>query len=44
MPTKEFELMDDDADEPARQARLFRQQGRQIARQATLDPDDGIEL
>jgi len=43
-PTKEFELMDDDADEPARQARLFRQQGRQIARQATLDPDDGIEL
>ena len=43
-PTKEFELMDDDADEPARQARLFRQQGRQIARQATLDPGDGIEL
>jgi type IV secretion system protein VirD4 len=44
MPTKEFELLDDDADEPARQARLFRRQGRQIARQAALDPDDGIEL
>jgi len=44
VPTQEFELMDDDADEPARQARMFRQQGRQLARQASLDRDDGIEL
>ena len=43
-PTQEFELMDDDADEPARQARMFRQQGRQLARQASLDRDDGLEL
>jgi type IV secretion system protein VirD4 len=43
-PTQEFELMDDDADEPARQSRMFRQQGRQLARQASLDRDDGIEL
>ncbi|MBZ8134114.1 conjugal transfer protein TraG [Afifella sp. IM 167] len=43
-PSREFDLLEDDADEPAKQARAFRQQGRQIARQATLDPKDGIEL
>ncbi|MEO1985160.1 MAG: conjugal transfer protein TraG [Martelella sp.] len=43
-PSREFDLLEDDADEPAKQARAFRQQGRQIARQATLDPEDGIEL
>lgn len=42
--SREFDLLDDDADEPAKQARAFRQQSRQIARQATLDPKDGIEL
>ncbi len=43
-PSKEFDLLEGDADEPARQARMFRQQGRQIARQAALDPKDGMEL
>ncbi len=43
-PSREFDLLEDDTDEPAKQARAFRQQGRQIARQATLDPKDGIEL
>ena len=43
-PSREFDLLEDDADEPAKQARAFRQQGRQIARQASLDPKDGIEL
>ncbi|WP_421951706.1 conjugal transfer protein TraG [Pelagibacterium sp.] len=43
-PSREFDLLEDDADEPAKQARAFRQQGRQIARQATMDPKDGIEL
>lgn len=42
--SREFDLLEDDADETAKQARAFRQQGRQIARQATLDPEDGIEL
>ncbi|QFT34096.1 Conjugal transfer protein TraG [Labrenzia sp. THAF82] len=43
-PYSEFDLLEDDADEPAKQARVFRQQGRQIARQASLDPKDGIKL
>lgn len=43
-PSREFDLLEDDADEPAKQARAFRQQGSQIARQASLDPKDGIEL
>ena len=43
-PSREFDLLEDDADEPAKQARAFRQQGRQIARQASLDTKDGIEL
>ncbi len=43
-PSREFDLLEDDADEPAKRARAFRQQGRQIARQATLDPKDGMEL
>ncbi|MEQ8451138.1 MAG: conjugal transfer protein TraG [Nitratireductor sp.] len=43
-PSREFDLLEDHADEPAKQARAFRQLGRQIARQASLDPKDGIEL
>lgn len=42
--SREFDLLEDDADEPAKQARAFRQQSRQIAQQASLDPKDGIEL
>ncbi|MCO6185184.1 conjugal transfer protein TraG [Rhizobium sp. L1K21] len=43
-PSTEFDMLEDDADEPAKQARTFRRQSRQIARQATLDPNDGIDL
>lgn len=42
-PAKEFSVVDDDPDDGVRQAAMRRQmQG--IARQASLDPDDGIEL
>ncbi|MCZ4292256.1 conjugal transfer protein TraG [Hoeflea alexandrii] len=43
-PSKEFDLLEDDADDPARQAQAFQRRGRQVARQAALDPRDEIEL
>jgi type IV secretion system protein VirD4 len=42
-PAREFDLVDDDgADEPVRQQAMSRLGG--LARQAALDPDDGMEL
>lgn len=43
-PSQEFAIVDDEPDDAARQAAVRRQQMRGIARQASLDPDDGIEL
>jgi len=40
----EFELLDSDADLQATRARAMRQRARAMARQAAMDPDDGIEL
>ncbi|WNV11815.1 conjugal transfer protein TraG [Tardiphaga sp. 709] len=44
-PAEEFAIViDDEADDAARQARILRQQMRGIARQVSLDPNDGMEL
>ncbi len=43
-PAQEFEIVDDEPEDAARQAAARRQQMRGIARQASLDPGDGIEL
>ncbi|WP_454919086.1 conjugal transfer protein TraG [Xanthobacter sediminis] len=44
-PADEFAIvLDDEPDETALQARVLRQQMRGVARQAALDPHDGIEL
>jgi len=43
-PAQEFAVTDDESDDAARQAAIRRQQARDIARQATLDPSDGIDL
>jgi type IV secretion system protein VirD4 len=37
-------VLDDGTDDAARQARILRQKMRGIARQVTLDPNDGMEL
>lgn len=37
-------LLDDESDDAASQARILRQQMRGIARQVSLDPNDGMEL
>jgi type IV secretion system protein VirD4 len=42
-PSKEFDVTDD-ADDTALQARVLSQQMRGLARQASLDPDDGLGL
>ncbi|WP_299657006.1 conjugal transfer protein TraG [uncultured Tateyamaria sp.] len=41
---EEFADLDDEADDEAQRARAMRTQFRTVARQAALDPDDGIEL
>jgi len=41
---EEFAVIDDEAEDAARQARVLRQQMRGLARQASLDPADGLEL
>jgi type IV secretion system protein VirD4 len=41
---EEFAIIDDESEEAARQARILRQQMRGVARQASLDPADGLEL
>lgn len=44
-PAEEFaNLLDDESDDVASQARILRQQMRGVARQVTLDPNDGMEL
>jgi type IV secretion system protein VirD4 len=41
---EEFAVIDDEPEDAARQARVLRQQMRSLARQASLDPADGLEL
>jgi len=43
-PEHEFDLLDDEPDIDAAKARALRSQIRLVARQASLDPGDGIEL
>lgn len=43
-PTQEFELLDDEPDVDAAKANAIRARMRMVARQASLDPGDGIEL
>ena len=41
---EEFAVIDDEPEDAARQASVLRQQMRGLARQASLDPADGLEL
>jgi type IV secretion system protein VirD4 len=43
-PREEFAMIDDEPGDNARQARVLRQQMRGLARQASLDPSDSLEL
>ena len=43
-PAQEFELLDDEPDIDAAKANAMRARMRMVARQASLDPGDGIEL
>ncbi|WP_439500428.1 conjugal transfer protein TraG [Aminobacter ciceronei] len=43
-PAQEFELLDDEPDVDAAKANAMRARMRMVARQASLDPGDGIEL
>ena len=43
-PSQEFDFLDDEPDVDAAKARAMRQRMRMIARQASMNPDDGIEL
>ncbi|MEY9156296.1 conjugal transfer protein TraG [Bradyrhizobium japonicum] len=43
-PAEEFAAVLDDDDDAIRQSRLLRQQMRGLARQVTMDPNDGMEL
>ncbi|RWR27242.1 conjugal transfer protein TraG [Sinirhodobacter populi] len=43
-PTHEFDILDDEPDVDAAKARAMRQRLRIVARQASMDPADGIEL
>jgi len=43
-PVGEFDILDDEPDVDAAKARSFRQQVTSVARQASMDPADGIEL
>jgi len=42
--SQEFDILDDKPDVDAGKARAMRQRMRMVARQASLDPNDGIEL
>jgi type IV secretion system protein VirD4 len=44
LPEQEFDILDDEPDVDAAKARALRQRMRMVARQASLDPGDGIEL
>ena len=41
---EEFAGLDDEPDDDAQRARAMQDRFRGVARQASLDPDDGIEL
>ena len=41
---EEFAVIDDEPEDAARQARVLRQQMRGLARQASLDPADGLDM
>ncbi|GBQ42616.1 conjugal transfer protein TraG [Komagataeibacter europaeus] len=41
---QEFDVLDDEPDVDAARARTMRQQARSVARQATMDPADGLDL
>ena len=41
---EEFAVIDDEPEDTARQARILRQQMRGLARQASLDPADGLDM
>lgn len=41
---QEFDVLDDEPDVDAARARTIRQQVRSVARQATMDPADGLDL
>ncbi len=43
-PAREFEMLDDEPEDNARQRQVLRGQMRQVARQVALDRDDGFEL
>jgi type IV secretion system protein VirD4 len=43
-PEQEFEFLDDEPDVDGTKARTMRQRMRMVARQASMNPDDGIEL
>jgi type IV secretion system protein VirD4 len=43
-PTPEFEFAEEEADEDAVRARAFAREARGLARQAAMDPGDGIDL
>jgi type IV secretion system protein VirD4 len=42
--TPDFTFIEEDPDDDALRTRALRQQGRAIARQAAMDPDDGMKL
>ncbi|MGB3406173.1 MAG: conjugal transfer protein TraG [Jannaschia sp.] len=44
LPSEEFADLDDEPDDEAQRARAMQTRFRTVARQAALDPDDGIEL
>jgi len=44
LPTEEFAALDDEPDDEAQRAKAMQARFRTVARQAALDPDDGIEL
>lgn len=44
LPREEFAALEDEPDDEAQRARAMQTRFRAVARQAALDPDDGIEL
>jgi type IV secretion system protein VirD4 len=44
MPNLEFALLEDEPDDETVRASTMRQRFGAVARQAALDPDDGIQL
>ena len=44
LPGTEFDILDDEPDVDAAKARAMRQRMRMVARQASMNPNDGIDL